>query len=104
MREKRNLLKESLCKQLQVTKNPRGKLEVFFSLLEFKGSGFKWSALEEINFEDQLFAPHDVYAISSFLRQSSSIQNLRLENCNLNPEALEILSREMEHSNVKVLI
>lgn len=82
----------------------RDQLEMFAALYEAADSSFIESCVHKVQIENQALSSNDIYVISSMLLRCSEVQELRLAQCDLGKEAMDILNAGLKICKIKVKI
>ncbi|XP_077971977.1 uncharacterized protein LOC120331085 [Styela clava] len=100
--EKQNCLKRALSTKMNQCTKSYQKLELFGALYEANDAELIRSHVQEINFENESFTSAGMCAMSFVMRRCGHLEQVRLVNCELNAEIINIFEFNLKGSIVKV--
>ncbi|XP_077972823.1 uncharacterized protein LOC120337199 [Styela clava] len=77
-------------------------VELYNTLNESKDIEFIQALVKNITFEREIFTEYGMHAVSSVMRHCNYLQIIRLIDCSLNENVLEVMRRNLCSSNLKV--
>nr|XP_039260853.1 uncharacterized protein LOC120337199 [Styela clava] len=77
-------------------------VELYNTLNESKDIEFIRALVKNITFEREIFTEYGMHAVSSVMRHCNYLQIIRLIDCSLNENVLEVMRRNLCSSNLKV--